>query len=195
MPAKKPTDLIVQHETKVQKRQREHATKVLTPKKDLSVKAPATLTGDVARQVWQETVKMYMALDARIVSVLDQGLLLDYCTACQQKAEIDDMRTTAMSNYLKHEAILQKVQMGKQEVEPRVLLKLINAVNKSVDEVIKIDARADNKRKLIHMLRQSLMLTPRSRGNFSPEEKKVELPSDMARIIEGNVLPSGDGHV
>lgn len=138
---------------------------------------------------------MYMALDARIVSVLDQGLLLDYCTAYQQKVEIDDMRTTAMSNYLKHEAILQKVQLGKQEVEPKVLLKLINAVNKSVDEVIKLDARADNKRKLIHMLRQSLMLTPRSRGGISPEEKKVELPSDMARIIEGDVLPSGGGRV
>jgi hypothetical protein len=191
MAAKKPVDLIVRHETKDTKQRRLSLENDLTPKKGLTVRAPAQLTGNVERQVWQETIKLYLSLDARIVSVLDRGLLIDYCTACQQRQEIDDMRTSAMSNYLKSEAILQQVELSKQEVEPKVMLRLIAAVARGADAVLKLDARADNKRKMIHTLRQGLMLTPRSRGGVSPEDKpKKEPQSEMAMIIDGEAKPA-----
>ena len=159
-----------------------------TPTMALTARIPAQLTGEVERSVWRETVRLYQTLDARIVSVLDRGLLMDYCTACQQRQEIDDMRTSAMSNYLKSEAILQQVELSKREVEPRVMLRLIAAVARGADAVLKLDSRADMKRKLIHSLRQSLMLTPRSRGGVSPEEKPKKEPlSEMAMIIDGEV--------
>ena len=190
MPAKKPVDLIVRDETKSMRRHRRSQSERMTPKKALSAKPPRELTGPVERATWAATVQLYMELDARIVSALDQGLLMDYCTACQQRQEIDDMRTAALSNYLKSEAILQKVELGKQEVEAKVLLKLINAVARDGDRMLKLDARADQKRKLIHLLRQGLMLTPRSRGGVNPNEKMPEIPpSELERIIDGTANP------
>jgi hypothetical protein len=188
MPTRKPLDLVVRHETKAEQGQRAQREDALRPDKALTARVPAQLTGDVARTTWQETIKLYLSLDARIVSALDRGLLIDYCVACQQRQEIDDMRTSAMSNYLKSEAILQQVELSKTEVEPKVMLRLIAAVARGADAVLKLDSRADNKRKLIHTLRQSLMLTPRSRGGVSPDEKPKELPqSEMAMILDGEV--------
>jgi hypothetical protein len=200
MPAKKPVDLITRAETKSIRRHRRSQLERMTPKKTLSVRPPRELTGPVEREIWAQTVRTYMELDARIVSTLDQGLLMDYCVACQQRQEIDDMRTAALSNYLKSEAILQKVELGKQEVEAKVLLKLFSAVARDADRMLKLDARADQKRKLIHTLRQGLMLTPRSRGGVNPNEKMPEIPpSEIERIIDGTAnpetSPKGGGNV
>ena len=41
-----------------------------------------------------------------------------------------------------------------------------------------IDARLDGKRKLIHLLAQSLYLTPRSRAGVVPPQKEEEEPSN-----------------
>jgi len=186
MPAKKPVDLVVMHLTKAERQQREEQEGALAPKKALTARVPAKLTGEIERSVWQETVRQYLSLEDRIVSVLDRGILLDYCAACQQLVEIDGLRSEAMNNYTKNEIALTKVLHSKKDIGPRDLLKLINAVNKGLDEVIKLDARADNKRRVIHTFRQALMLTPRSRAGVNPKEKEREQPqSEMAMIIDG----------
>jgi hypothetical protein len=188
MPAKKPADLIVKHDTKTDQHRREYRQELLTPKQELTNIPPRELTGEIAQALWMETINSYISLDARIVTAFDCGLLIDYCNTCQQLVEIDYLRSTAMSNYNKDESALARVLYSKGNMDLQELLKLINAVNKSLDEVIKLDARADNKRKVIHIFRQSLMLTPRSRGGISPDEKPQEKPqSEMAKIIDGEM--------
>lgn len=184
MPARKPQDLITRSETKATKRRRAANETSLTPKNPLTVVPPPQLTGDVARDTWQETVTLYFALDARIVSILDRGLLLDYCTTTQQLAEIDELRRQAMQNYIKANGALDKAH--EKETDAKGMAKLIAAVNWSLDEIIKLDGRADRKRALLHTMRQSLYLTPRSRAGVAPPEKPPEKPrSRMAEIIDG----------
>lgn len=186
MPAKKPAALITRSDTKANRRKRVDGETAITPKQPLDERPPAQLTGAIARAIWQETVSMYFALDARIVSLLDRGLLMDYCVACEQLAQIDELRATSMTNYTQMQSSLDKVLETKKEIDPKLLTRMVNAVNRSLDEIIKLDARADRKRALLHTFRQSLMLTPRSRGGVTPDEKQAEKPkSELDKLIDG----------
>lgn len=63
---------------------------------------------------------------------------------------------------------------------------LIAAVNWSFDEILKLDARVDAKRKLILSLRMSLYLTPRARAGAIPNEKPEDKPkSAIDQLIDG----------
>lgn len=185
MPAKKPADLVVRADTKANRGRRAEGEAAITPKQPLDQRPPAQLTGRIARAIWEQTVSMYFTLDARIVSLLDQGLLMDYCIACEQLAQIDELRATSMTNYTQMQTSLDKVLISKKEIDPKLLTRMVNAVNRSLDEIIKLDARADRKRALLHTFRQSLMLTPRSRGGVNPDEKKAEAPkSELDKLID-----------
>jgi hypothetical protein len=189
MPAKKPADLIESHETKVDRRRREYRQTSMTPTKALSVYAPKQLIGEEARKTWQETVTLYLTLDARIVSVLDRGLLIDFCNVSEQLVQIDGLRARAMKNGMEIQATLEKMQnKSSAEIDIKALTRLVDSVIGALDMILKLDARADRKRDLLHKFRQSLMLTPRSRGGVSPDEKPKEKPqSEMAKIIDGEV--------
>lgn len=127
---------------------------------------------------------MYLTLDARIVSLLDVGLLIDYCIATQQLSEIDDLRGVAMNNQNNAQSNLEKLDPAK--TDPKTLAQLTQAVNWAFDLILKLDARVDNKRKMLHTMRQSLYLTPRSRAGAQPTEREPEKPkSKMAQIIDG----------
>jgi hypothetical protein len=196
MTARKPAGLIKFHETKEDKRLRRECEDSLTPKKSLPKTPPAQLTGNVSRNVWRETVSLYQMLDAKIVSLLDQGLLVDYCIACEQLVQIDKLRATAMNNYSKIESALSqtldsKKDLDLKDLDLKVFVKQFNALTQSAGDMIKLDARSDNKRKLLHSYRQALMLTPRSRGRGELDEKKrVQPRSKMDKIIEGELGPS-----
>ena len=187
MPARKPKDLNSRAETKAASTRRADGESAITPRLPFPVAPPPQLTGDVARRTWIEIVTIYHMLDARIVSLLDIGLLLDYCTASQQLTEIDDLRSVAMTNYGQAQKILDKATKEKG-MDIKILANLTTTVNWSFDNILKLDSRVDNKRKMLHTMRQSLYLTPRSRAGFIPEEKPPKKPqSDMARIIDGEV--------
>jgi hypothetical protein len=185
MPAKKPVDLVKRDETKVDRRRREYRAESLMPYKKLTAVAPKELTGEVARSTWQETVRVYLTLDARIVSVLDRGLLIDYCIACDQLSQIDELRALARTNQDIAQEFLKKARG--EEIDAKTMASLVKAANDTQEMFMRLDARADGKRKLLHTYRQSLMLTPRSRGGSSNvEEKPKETgPSMMEKIIEG----------
>jgi hypothetical protein len=191
MPAKKPADLIVRDETKADRQLREEQANALTPSRELGVWVPVEVVGARARSTWRETIRLYKTLDARIASVLDKGLLIDYCNVSEQLSEIDDLRTAAMNNY----TISQELYNGlrdkeSDEVDVKMLVRLQEAINKCLDEILKLDSRADNKRKLLHSYRQSLLLTPRSRGGVNPEGKPKEEPqSEMSRLLDGEAKP------
>ena len=121
------------------------------------------------------------------MSILDRGLLIDFCIACEQLAQIDGLRTIAMQNYNKAQQSLEKIlNSRKQEINAKLFMQLNNSVNWSMDQIIKLDARADAKRKMLLSMRQSLYLTPRARAGAAPSEKPVEKPkSAMAQLIDG----------
>jgi hypothetical protein len=188
MPAKKPVSLNKRHDTKAVRKKREAGEAALTPKFPLMLRAPAKLTGAVARTTWKETVALYLGLDARIVSVLDRGLLMDFCVISGQLAEIDDLRAKARRNYFKAQIRLDRIRESKKHpvLDPKQLQLLINAVNWQMDLILKLDSRADRKRALLHTMRQSLYLTPRSRAMMVPERKTPEpLKSDMEKLLDG----------
>jgi hypothetical protein len=191
MPAKKPRDLIVRDETNAMRNQREAQADALTPDRSLGIWEPKELTGDKARETWRKTVRLYLTLDARIASVLDKPLLIDYCNVTEQQQEIDDMRATAILNYKANVAILTKLlEKESDKVDAKELAKLNVAVNQCYDAVLKLDARADQKRKLLHSYRQSLLLTPRSRGGVNPNDKPKEEPqSEMDKLLDGEIKP------
>ena len=188
MSARKSKDLIVRHDTKTDRSRRADRETALTPRKPLTVKSPAELTGAVGQKTWKETVSLYFTLDARIVSILDRGLLIDYCIACDQLAEIDGLRVAAVNQYISAKEALEKLLAQKGELNAKTFLQVNNSVNWSYDEILKLDARADQKRKMILSMRQSLYLTPRARAGALPSEKQPEKPqSAMSQLIDGKV--------
>ena len=188
MPAKKTAGLITRADTKENRDRRADGEDALTPKDPLTVVAPARVTGKIARAVWRETISLYDSLDVRIVNLLDVGMLTDYCIASEQLVQIDKLRATAMASYDKSQRALGRMLQRKKDFDPKDLGRLLDHVDSSLEMIIKLDGRADRKRDLLHKYRQSLMLTPRSRGGVTPNEKpKEQQQSEMGRIIDGEV--------
>jgi hypothetical protein len=185
MPAKKPVDLINKHQTKTDRQQRAEGEAALKPKEPLLMKPPARLTGHkVASALWREMIRMYGGLAAEIVSRMDQNMLVDYCLLDEQAGEMDQLRAAAMKNYTKAQKAWDEKSKSSL-VAPDELKKLLDAVNWSLGEIVKLDARVDRKRSLLHVLRQSLYLTPRSRAGVAPPEKPPEEPkSEMDKILD-----------
>ena len=184
MPAKKPAGLIVRAETKAVRKERADGEAALKPREPLPIKPPARLAGHpAAGALWRRMIRMYSGLAAEIVSNLDQDMLVDYCILYEQSVEMDNLRTAARKNYNKSQRTLDR-KAKDETVDAKVFIKLQNSVNWSLDEIIKLDARVDRKRSLLHTLRQSLYLTPRARAGFVPPEKPPEKPkTDMEKIL------------
>jgi hypothetical protein len=185
MPAKKPAGLITRAETKADRKQRADGEAALKPRDPLRMKPPARLTGHVvASALWRRMISMYSGLAAEIVTRLDEDMLVSYCILEEQLAEMDRLRTTAQKNYERAQKTLD-LWAAKEDVDIKELIKWQNSVNWGLDSVTKLDARVDRKRALLHVLRQSLYLTPRSRAGVAPPEKPPEEPkSEMEKILE-----------
>jgi hypothetical protein len=186
MPAKKPASLIVRAETKAVRKKRAEGESALRPKELLRLQPPARLTGHpVASALWRRMITMYNSTDAEIVTRLDQDMLVDYCLLEEQSGEMDRLRTAAIKNYFKAQKALDR-KTKKDEVDLKLLIKWQDSVNWALGEVVKLDARVDRKRALLHVLRQSLYLTPRSRAGVAPPEKPPEEPkTEMSKLIDG----------
>jgi phage terminase small subunit len=184
MPAKKPASLLARHDLKTDRKQRTDGEAALQPRDPLRLKPPQQLTGHkVASTLWRRMIEMYQGLTAEIVSRMDEDMLVDYCILYEQSIELDKLRTAAMKNYDKAQKTLNK-KAEKNEIDPKILIKWLNSVNWSLGEIVKLDARVDRKRALLHTLRQSLYLTPRSRAGVAPQEKPPEKPkSKMDNIL------------
>jgi hypothetical protein len=186
MPAKKPASLIVRAETKAMRKKRADGEAALQPREPLRLKPPARLTGHpVASALWRRMIAMYNGLGAEIVTRLDQDMLVDYCLLEEQSGEMDRLRAAAMKNYAKAQKTLDR-KFKDEDVDLKLFIKLSDSVNWSLSEIVKLDARVDRKRALLHDLRQSLYLTPRSRAGVAPPEKPPEKPkTEMSKLIDG----------
>jgi hypothetical protein len=186
MPAKKPASLVVKHDVKAARKKRAAGEAALQPRVNLQLKAPGRLKGyRGAGTLWRRMIEMYRGLDAAIVSRLDQDMLVSYCILDVQEAEMDKLRAAAFKNYTKAQATLDR-RAAKEEIDPKVLIKWQDSVNWALGTIVKLDARVDRKRALLHVLRQSLYLTPRSRAGVTPPEKAPEKPKgDMEKLLDG----------
>jgi hypothetical protein len=189
MSARKPVALLTFHNSKADQQKRAEQERVTTPKKGLAKTPPKELTGKIAREVWKETISLFLSLETQIITNFETSLLLDYCKSCEQLIEIDCLRSKALGRYETLQNVLNG-ELDKKDTDPKLLSKLREAVHNEIDLIIKIDGRADNKRKLILVFRQSLLMTPKSRGRGVITAKRTEPPSEMELIIEGFIKRS-----
>lgn len=163
----------------------------MKPRSELPQGTPARLKKHKAAAVaWRRLMRIYGELDAEIVSRLDEDLLIDYCILMEQVAELDIMRKTAYQIWLelskKHQDLMTAEDFDEAVV---YAIKVVDAFN----AIVKLDARADQKRKTLHQWRQSLYLTPRSRAGVAPAPKEEEIPPDDMELLLGDVTDYVNG--
>lgn len=176
MAPRKPQSLITRHETAAEKAERARRESLTRPAKALPVQAPALLDGhEVAQAAWRRTLREFAAIDGEIVTRLDMGLLVDYCLALEQLAEVDVMRKTAFRVYEQVTALYDNFMTRGQDEQAA---NLIPKITLAFDSTVKLDGRADRKRDLIFRMRQNMYLTPRARAGVAPKAKEEPTPAD-----------------
>lgn len=177
MPSK-PAALLQRHDTKADKAARAEMETALRPLGKLPKSPPARLDDvldgqgkpiidhTLARAAWRKLLKMYGELEAEIATKLDTDMLTDYCLLTEQVYELDKLRQQAQAAV---------VESGDTE----------EAI-KALELVVKVDARADRKRALLHQYRQSLYLTPRTRVAVAAKTRKPPEPlDDLEALLTG----------
>jgi len=191
MPASKPSNLIKRHETAAEKSARESAENAMNSGRQLPQEAPARLTKHkVAAKAWRSMMREYSAIEGVIVTRLDQDLMIDYCILVEQADEIDRLRKSAFSVWELASKEYAKAIIDKRSDD---LMSLINRINDSFENIIKLDGRADRKRALMLQIRQSLYLTPRSRAGAAPDPKEKEPPPDEMETLLNEVTDFVNG--
>jgi hypothetical protein len=177
MPARKPQDLKVRHDTAEEKATRIGDEQAMSPKRDLPSNPPVQLNGHkAAGAVWRRMIRVYGEIEAKIVTAMDLDILVDLCICEEQLQEMDLMRASARKNWESLNALYNKMVEKKAEYDQ--VLRAGELINAAYDKITKLDARVDAKRKLLHTLRQSLYLTPRARSAAAPSKKTPEAPPD-----------------
>ena len=201
MPAPKPLGLSQKHLTNDEIAAKEAQQNAYKSQVKLPKKAPATLKNHpVAQAVWRRILKDLTSINQPYVEQLDFDLLVDYCLLMEQATEIDSMRKAAFSQWqLFDEARIEAVRQG----DFALALKFASDCAEANESIVKLDARVDQKRKLLFSLRQSLYLTPRSRAravNTPAEEPEKEdsldgLLSSEAVLKEARDILKKEGRV
>lgn len=189
MPARKPATLINSADTKANKAARASAEAALTPRTALSIKPPASLNGHKeAVAVWKYTLKLYGETQGTIVTGFDLGIMTDYCLMVEQLVELETLRRQSFDSCALVRKSLNAITAKIKAKDAKQILAEQLAVNEKLesilDLIIKLDARIDRKRSLIHTLRQSLYLTPRSRAGVAPTEREEEEKDEMTKLLE-----------
>jgi phage terminase small subunit len=186
MPARKPLSLYSKtdrHKSRLEARTAAEAA--MMPKIGLPMNAPARLRGHKrAAGVWRRLMKIYSSLEAQIVTALDWGLVENYCLGCEELDELMVMRKTAYQAYLQLNLAFEKAQ---EDEETDRAVALVKDLIGSYDGVLKIDARIDRKKQLLHTLSQSLFITPRSRAGVTPATKEVEPEDEFSKMFDGGI--------
>lgn len=168
---------------------RERAESAVTPKTALTATPPAELTGHPrAIAVWRHTLKLYGETEARIVTAFDQGILIDYCKAVEELVELDELRAGSLESHTLMVKSLKALTAKLKKKDAKTVLAEQMAITEKLEmimaQIIKLDGRIDRKRALIHTLRQSLYLTPRSRAGVAPAEREEEIRDEMSKLLD-----------
>lgn len=181
MPARKPKGLITRAETKADKQARVDREDSLRPARGLPTTPPKRLESQKgAGAVWRRLMRMYGEIEAEIATRLDQDLLVDYCVLMAQTVELDQMRKASFEMLATMQVAFDEMR---DEMEPKERFKAGLALQSMLADIVKLDARVDRKRALLHQWRQSLYLTPRARAGVAPKPKEEEEPLDELEMI------------
>ncbi len=160
----------------------------MAPRTALTVTPPAELKGHArATAVWRHTMRLYSQTQARIVTGFDQGILVDYCLLVEQLVELDELRRQSLETHAVMLKSLRALTAKLKQKDAKTILAEQLAITEKLEmimaQIIKLDGRIDRKRSLIHTLRQSLYLTPRSRAGVAPAEREQETLDEMAQLL------------
>lgn len=161
----------------------------MTPRTALTARPPADLKGHPrATAVWKRTLTLYGETEAKIVTGFDQGILVDYCLLVEQLIELDELRRQSLDSHGIMLKSLKTLIAKLKRSDPKTALAEQMAIAEKLDmvlgQIIKIDGRTERKRVVIHTLRQSLYLTPRSRAGVAPAEREEEIKDEMSKLLD-----------
>jgi phage terminase small subunit len=194
MPARKPKSLITRHETNAEKAARAAHEAQFRSGKGLPMDAPARLAGHaVAEAAWRRLMREYGSVEGEIVTRMDLDILVDYCILLEQVTELDALRRDA---YLIWQILNKSWTQTQEELEAKERFAYVDKLDQSLDNLVKLDTRADRKRSLLLQLRQSLYLTPRARAGVAPKQLEPEEPQDdMEALLNDIENELNTGHV
>lgn len=183
MPASKPSSLRTRHDTKTDRSARDAGEAALIPKTALTKKPPAALTRHKqASAVWRRLVDLYFETDGTIITAFDMDLLIKYCLAEEELEELFKLRGEIKKLWTTHAKKVLTINPDPKELKWYYLA--LNQANALLQRFQGMDARMDNKRKMLVGMAQSLYLTPRSRAGVAPPEKEPDEPkSEMDKLL------------
>ena len=194
MPAKKPADLVVRHETLEEKNQRISAEIANKTGRNLPSSAPKELKGHTfARESWRRLMREFESLKAERVDSQDRDLLIAYCLTLEEEQDLLVMRSAALADWKdrREDVLMHRKHMADYDREcetwdvlAKQLLQIVNKVQLAYKTVLDIDARLDRKRSSLREYQQQMYLTPRSRAGVVPERAEEEdQPDEMEKLL------------
>ena len=196
MPAKKPADLVVRHETLEEKNQRISAEIANKTGRNLPSSAPKELTGHTfARESWRRLMREFESLKAERVDSQDRDLLIAYCLTLEEEQDLLVMRSAALADWKdrREDVLMHRKHMADYDREgetwdvlAKQLLQIVNKVQLAYKTVLDIDARLDRKRSSLREYQQQMYLTPRSRAGVVPERAEEEDQLDEMEKLLGD---------
>lgn len=197
MPAKKPADLVVRHETLEEKNQRISAEIANKTGRNLPASAPKELKGHpFARESWRRLMREFGSLKAERVDSQDRDLLTAYCLTLEEEQDLMIMRTAALEDWRarrddvlmhrRHMVDYKETEGESWDELAKQLVQLVNKVQLAYKTVLDIDARLDRKRSSLREYQQQMYLTPRSRAGVVPERAEEEDPLDEMEKLLGD---------
>ena len=196
MPAKKPADLVVRHETLEEKNQRLSAEIANKTGRNLPSSAPKELKGHTfARESWRRLMREFESLKAERVDSQDRDLLIAYCLTLEEEQDLLVMRSAALADWKdrREDVLMHRRHMADYDREcetwdvlAKQLLQIVNKVQLAYKTVLDIDARLDRKRSSLREYQQQMYLTPRSRAGVVPERAEEEDQLDEMEKLLGD---------
>jgi len=197
MPAKKPADLVVRHETLEEKNQRISAEIANKTGRNLPASAPKELKGHTyARESWRRLMREFESLKAERVDSQDRDLLIAYCLTLEEEQDLLTMRAAALSDWKdrredvlmhrRHMVDYKENEDDSWDVLAKQLVQIVNKVQLAYKTVLDIDARLDRKRSSLLGYQQQMYLTPRSRAGVVPERADEEDQLDEMEKLLGD---------
>lgn len=180
----KPASLVQRHVSTADRKARKTAESAVTPRTGLTLKPPDELKGHKAAiATWKRTVGLYAEVEGIIATAFDRDLLIKYCLLEEELLELAALRKAILKDYGVQIKRARKFQPNSKQIKEYVAM--WTAVNGLFMRFQGMDARLDGKRKLLHVLAQSLYLTPRARAGVAPPEKPLTPPkSKMAALLD-----------
>ena len=192
MPAAKPKALIQRHETKAELQARADKESAFDTGFELPKGTPAELKGHrYAASTWRRLMREFMAIEESYVISLDRDMLINYCILAEQLDELDTLRKAAIDLWKWYGKMHEDLKLEGSDIIDT--LHIASKVSSTFDRIVKLDARADQKRKAIFDLQKSLYMTPRARAGATPRRKEPEQPKDeMEDLLDDIPEVNGD---